>query len=480
MATTNGNRKLLNLKKWEFCSPAPSASAAGAFIASSRHYQQRQLYVVSTTAAYMYAPEDDGWIQVPSPALATFAVGACGVASAWSTGAAAGVGSLTATAGTTSSITTNQTIVRDLRGYSVHILAGPNAGETKVIASNTIGANSVITFTAASGAAFSASTVYRLLTPNWFVLGGGTLAAGSFKRYDLATNTWVTLANTGLPASIGTDARLISTPSWNLNDYKSFATGTATAGGATTLTNGAKAWATNQWANSQVRITGGTGAGQIRTIASNTGTVLTVSAAWTTNPDATSTYSIEGNDDFIYLMGNNAVTLYRYSITANTWTTLAPGVARAGNPGAGMGGQWISGADAADWTNENAIQNGRYIYSMRGGGSAALDRYDIAGNTWVAQSFGPATETFTTGTKYAADGRYIYLQSAATGRWLEFDVVTNEMMGWSTMLYPQGTAIVGDTAFDATYVDGATSITWVYMLLNTSTVLLRAMVIPDA
>lgn len=480
MATTNGNRKLLNLKKWEFCSPAPVASVAGAFVASSRHYQQRQLYVASTTAAYMYAPEDDGWIQVPSPALATFAAGACGVAAAWSTGAAAGTGSLTATAGTTTTITTNQTIVRDLRGYSVHILAGPNAGETKVIEKNTIGANSVITFTAASGVAFSASTVYRLLTPNWFVLGAGTLASGSFKRYDLATNTWVTLANTGLPATLGTDCRLVSTPSWNLNDYKSFATGTATAGGATTLTNAAKAWATNQWANSQVRIVSGTGAGQIRTIASNTATVLTVSASWGTNPDATSVYSIEGNDDFIYLMGNAAVTLYRYSITANTWTTLSPGVARAGNPGAGLGGQWISGADAADWTNENAIQNGRYIYSMRGGGSAALDRYDIAGNTWNAQSFGPSTETFTTGSKYGANGRYIYIQKDATNRWMEFDVVTNEMMGWSTMLYPQGAAVVGDTSFDATYVDGATEITWVYMLLNTSTVLLRAMVIPDA
>ena len=56
-----------------------------------------------------------------------------------------------------------------------------------------------------------------------------------------------------------------------------------------------------------------------------------------------------------------------------------------------MSGSWIHSVSAADWTNENAIQNGRYIYSFRGGAiSAALDRYDIAGNTWAAITYAPA------------------------------------------------------------------------------------------
>lgn len=67
---------------------------------------------------------------------------------------------------------------------------------------------------------------------------------------------------------------------------------TATAGAGTTLTDSAQAWTTNQWATGTVTILSGTGAGQTRTISSNTGTVLTVSAAWTTNPDATSVYSL--------------------------------------------------------------------------------------------------------------------------------------------------------------------------------------------
>jgi len=478
MATTNGTRKILDLKRFEFCSPAPAATTAGQFIISTRQYRQQQLLVQSATVAYLYNPNEDGWVQVPSPALTgTFGAGACGTAAGWSTGATAAVASLTATAGTTTSITTNQTLARDLRGYSVEILAGPNAGETKTIASNTVGASAVITFTAASGLAFSAATVYRLVTPNFFVLSAGVLAANAFKRYDFATNTWVALSITGLPATVSVDSRLVATPSMVNGADNNFATGTATAGGASTLTNAAKTWTINQWTNYQVRIVSGTGAGQIRTIASNTGTVLTTSAAWTTAPDATSVYHIEGNDDFLYYMGSNVVTLFRYSISANTWTTLAPGVARAAAPGAGMGCAWVWGVTATDWTNESAILNGRYLYCFRGAAGAVLDRYDIAANAWAVVSYAPGTEVFGAGTKYAYAGDYLYMQKDATGRWFRFSFAEQCMDGWSTMLYIQGAAVVGDTAFDVTYDDGATSITYAYMLLNTSNILLRQMVI---
>ena len=280
-----------------------------------------------------------------------------------------------------------------------------------------------------------------------------------------------------MATSLGTDGKLISTPAWIDAGFRSFATGTATAGGASTLTNSAKSWATNQWTNSQIRISSGTGAGQIRTISSNTGTVITVSAAWTTTPDATSQYSIEGNDDFLYYMGNNVVTLYRYSISGNSWSTLSPGVARGGAPGGGMSGHWVWGATATDWTNENAIQNGRYIYSFRANSTSNLDRYDIAGNTWASVTYSPATETFFNGMKYAYNGDYLYMQQQVTGRWLRYDFTQSSMDGWGAMLTTQGAAVVGDTAFDVTYRDGATEITYVHMLLNTSTVHLRQMII---
>jgi hypothetical protein len=478
MPTTNGNRKILDLKRWEFCTPAPQATAAAHFIVSSRHYRQQQLLISSNTGAQLYNPREDGWILLPSPALAgTFGAGACGVAGSFSIGTATATSSLTATAGTTTSITTNQTLARDLRGYSVFFVGGTNAGKVKTIASNTIGANAVITFTGAEAVAFDNTSQYRLKAPVFYVLGAGTLAAGSFRKYDFATNTWTTLSQTGLPAAWGTDGRMVSTPAWIDTGFKSFATGTATSATSTTLANSAKAWATNQWVNSQVRITAGTGAGQIRTVASNTGTALTVSVPWTTTPDATSQYSIEGNDDFIYLMGNNAVTLYRYSISGNSWSTLTPVAARAAAPGLALGGSWVHSVSEADWNVENSIRNGRYIYSFRGGAVAALDRYDIAGNTWEVVPYAPGAETFTTGTKYTYNEDSIYIQKDATGRWFRYDVALNALEPWNTMTYTQGAALLGDTSFDVTYKDGATEITYVYMVLNTSTVMLRQMVI---
>lgn len=478
MATTNGNRKLLDLKRWEWCNPSPFTAGAGAFIVSSNHYRQQQLCVYSATSQALYSPEEDAYTLLSSAALAgTFGGGACGAASAYSTGASVGVSALTATAGTTLSITTNQTIARDLRGYSVFFTAGTNAGKLKTIASNTIGSNAVITFDSAEAVAFDATSQFRLKTPCWYVLNAGTLAAGIFRKYDFATNTWTSLTQTGLAATIGTDGKLIATPAWIGSGFKSFASGTATAGGASTLTNSAKSWTTNQWANYQIRISGGTGAGQIRTIASNTGTVITVSAAWTTTPDATSTYSIEGNDDFLYYMGSNAVTLYRYSISANTWSTLTPGAARGGAPVAGMSGHWIWNVQASDWTGESAIRNGRYLYSFRGGAGALLDRYDIAANTWEAVTYAPAAETFTTGTKYTYNKNRLYINKDAGQRWLAFDFVESAMQPWSVMTYPQSTAVVGDTCFDATYKDGATEIDYIYLQLNSLTIVLRQMVI---
>ena len=477
MTTTVGVRKILDLKRWEFCAPLPTATVAASFVVSSRHYRQQQLYVVSNTVAYLYQPNEDAFVQLSSPALGgTFGAGACGAAAGFSTGSTVGAASLTATGGSTSTIITNQTLARDLRGYSVQILAGPNAGVTLTIVSNTIGSNATITV-ATQASAFTASTVYRLMTPVWYVLGASTLASGIFKKYCFATNSWVTLTQTGLPATISTDSKLISTPSWIDDGFKTFATGTATSATGTTLVNSAKAWATNQWANSQVRITGGTGAGQIRIITSNTGTTLTV-PTWTITPDATSVYAIEGNDDYIYYIGSNAVTTYRYSITSNSWTTLAPTAARAAAPTTGMSGHWVWGSTEADWTTENAIKNGRYIYSFRGGAGMVLDAYDIALNTWVSGiTVSPAAETFTTGTKYAYVGNYLYIQKDATGRWMRYNFATQELDGWSTMTYTQGAAVLGDTAFDVTYHDGATDVVYIQMFLNTSTVNLRQMVV---
>lgn len=73
--------------------------------------------------------------------------------------------------------------------------------------------------------------------------------------------------------------------------------GTAQAGGATSITLAAGASASDDEYNDfYVRITGGTGEGQSRRITDYDGTtkVATVASAWGTNPDGTSTYEVFG------------------------------------------------------------------------------------------------------------------------------------------------------------------------------------------
>ncbi len=72
--------------------------------------------------------------------------------------------------------------------------------------------------------------------------------------------------------------------------------GTSSGGDtATTLRDAHQSWLTNQWQGRTVLIVSGTGAGQVRVIASNTGSQLTVTAAWTVTPDNTSVYTFQGD-----------------------------------------------------------------------------------------------------------------------------------------------------------------------------------------
>lgn len=147
-------------------------------------------------------------------------------------------------------------------------------------------------------------------------LSNGTASAGGAKTLTDSGKTWGTNAFAGCCVKImsGTGSGQVKTiasntatvltvdGNWNTQPstdsvYMIFegelvSSGTATAGGASTLTDGNAAWGTNSWQGYTLNITGGTGSGQTATIASNTGTVLTRTGTWSVNPDNTSTYQI--------------------------------------------------------------------------------------------------------------------------------------------------------------------------------------------
>jgi hypothetical protein len=466
MATQN-NKPLLHRKEWQFMTPAPAASVAGAFMAvDPNDVANLALYVVSNTVAYLYHHDEDAWVQVPSPALAgTFGAGACGTAYRWSN-------TVTANGGSTTTATTTAAINGLAVGRTIRFLTGANAGVQATITGVIIvpGGTSTLQF-AALGSAVANADTFAVDTGLFMVLGAGTLATGSFRSFDALTGTWSSLTITGLPATWGTDGAMIATSS-----ISQFATGTAAAGAATTLTNSAKTWTTNQWTNFQVRITGGTGIGQVRTISSNTGTVLAV-PTWTTNPDATSTYVIEANQDFLYLAGNNAVTMYRYSRSANTWTTLAPTTARAAAPGTGATLNWVGKTGDANWGNESANLDGRYLYALRGGASNVIDRFDIAGGTagagaWLAIAYPGAAETFTTGSSADWSGRYLYIRKDATHRFFKYSLRGNYLEPVSTLPFADGAALLGRKTWVKDY-DGADVLKWLYVLRNSGAEVFR-------
>lgn len=471
MTITNRAVPLLHRKEWQMMTPAPVATAAGSFVIhDGADLDNLALLVASATVHYLYHHDEDAWVQIPSGALAgTFGAGACGARLRWSA-------PVTANGGTTTTITTTAAITSLAIGRTVRMLTGTaaNVGQERTVASVLItpGGTSTMTVTPALPAAVAASDTCAVDVGRFAVLSAGTLAAGSFKLFDPLTMTWGgNLSITGLPATWGTDGKMVATTS-----HETYATGTATAGDATHLNEVGKTWTVNQWSNYQVRITAGTGAGQVRTIASNTATVLTVSSAWTTTPDATSVYSIEGNDDYLYAIGNNAVTLYRYSISANTWSTITPGIARAGAPVAGMTANWVDQTGDPLWANEADIRDGRYIYSLRGGATATLDRYDLALNTWAAITYGPLAEVFTTGSSSEAAGRYLFIRKDATNRFFKLSVRGNLLEPLSTNLYPDGAAVLGDKLW-VKQLDSSGSVAWLYSLTNSGTVLHRLMLI---
>ena len=515
---------------WESLNPIPAASAAGSFVRSQNvdAYNIRANFFAcnATTAIYFYCPITDTCQLLPASGISgTFAAGACGRVRPFGP-------SGTATAGSTTTLTTNLTITRDLRGLFIRITGGPGAGDVRKIASNTVGANAVITVTAAFSATITASSTYQLLTPRLYLFNPHTASTWAYMRYyDWALNTWS--ADQALPAGLaaawGTDAQLCGTHSifgnsLDSSNRKVFGSATTTV---LTLTSGAKwtanqwtngvititagtgagqvrtiasntpltltvdtawgvtpdatseyiiekafessrgktfgsatstvltlsagpSWAGSQWINFQIRIVGGTGAGQVRSVSANTGTTLTVGVAWTTTPDATSIWLIEGNDDYLYLTGNNSTAFYRYTVSANTWATMT---VRGGAAVAGCSLNWPTGVSDAVWTNPNAIQNGRYLYSFRGG-STTLDRYDLAAGTWTSGiAYGMSGETFGTGVTYEYDDRdnIIIATAGSTAlppRLLRFDLIRTALFPMGTVPRIQGTAVVGDKLFN--------------------------------
>lgn len=475
MTTTNGNRKLLDIPRWELLSLSPQTVNAGDSICVSPIQSNKFVFRLMTTSYNigLYDAETDSWVSVK----ATGNIGTKGAGSAIWVDCRGTSG--TVSSGTTTTVTIDAIAVRNLEGFYIFITSGNAAGEVRKIKSNDPGTiNTVITVETAFSSAPALNDGYVLFTPVVYTVSANSTATASFRKYDWATDTLTTLSN--LPAAFTGHVSITGTPSFIGNDWKSFGSGTASSGGASTLTDSSKNWATNQWTNSKIIITAGTGKGQERSISSNTATAITVSTNWTTNPDNTSVYKVCGNDDYLYVTGNASTAFYRYSKSGNSWSTSPTGVATRPSAATNPDLSWAINVEGDVWNTENTIRNGRYFYSRRSSAAnpVVIDKYDIAANSWSSITTIGNDNTAAIAPFYYKND-IIMLDNNDPRRVIIFDIKENNIRGGLPIL-PTTTLTANQaasTGFVTSYIDGATQLDFIYLMAGTTAQLYRIMTI---
>jgi hypothetical protein len=499
MPTTLAFKPLIDLPEWRPIANAPNASAAGTqLVAGLRNNMDRGAYVyllVNATTLWAYDVEDDDWFQLPSPALTgTFGAGAGAVLMP-----SQGPRGTLAAGNTASSVVLSTALPAAVgpnqlankgnsNGFKIRIIGNSAGGSGKVeeryIIGNTSGTTPTIYLDSPLSFTPQAGDSYEILSGRLFLLSAGTLAAGVWKYYDIATNSFSgNLATTSLPATIGTDSSFLgldeSYVPFDANPGDGFFCQlTATAATATTITgqaaNGDAAVLANEYRNFQIRIVqdtvNPTAAGQRRNIASHTAgpsAVYTVSSAWTVAPSSSAVFVIENNGDRILYWGSASSSTFTYNITANAWdvTTFA---ARSAAHAAG------SFNCPSFFMRPDAVKQARhsYVYVFRGGNVATLDLFDIAGGAtgaWTANiPYGGSGTLFTTGTTvtpdpYTGGGQSAFINYNGGQRCMRFDVKNRVLSPAFYLRYPQSTAYVGQRMATAMFVDGTTKLTFIIL-----------------
>jgi hypothetical protein len=499
MPTTLAFKPLIDLPEWRPIANAPAVSAAGTqLVAGLRNNSDRGAYVymlANATTLWQYDVEDDDWMQLGSPALTgTFGAGAGAVMmpTQGPRGVLAGGNTTTSIVLSTAlpaAVAPNQLANKgNSNGFKIRIIGNSAGGsgktETAYIIGNTGGTTPTLYLDSPLSFTPQAGDAYEIRSGRLYMLSAGTLAAGCWKYYDIATNSFSgNLATTNLPATLSTDSSFLgldeSYVPYDADPGEGFLGNlTATAAAATSITGqaaaGDAAVLANEYRNFQIRIiqdpVNPTAAGQRRNITSHTAgasPVYTV-PAWTVTPSANAVFVIELNGDRILYWGSASSSTFTYNITANTWgtTTFA---ARSAAHAAG------SIACPSFFMRPDAAKQARhsYVYVLRGAAGAVMDLFDIAGGAtglWTAAIvYGGSGMTFTTGTTctpdpYTSGGRFTFINPNGGQRCMKWDSKNRVLSPAFYLRYPSGAAAVGQRMATAMFVDGSTKL--VFLILQ--------------
>jgi len=335
MPLTVNLRKKLHRKIWESVyTPLPAATAVGVCLVKDKLNMgdgNLAYYLTAINTGYQFAANEEGFGQlVASSSGGTFGAGVAAYVHPMGTTG-------TATAGNTLNITTNLTLARDLRGYRIRITGGTNAGQERLIASNTLGANGVITVQDAFASAIDTTSTYVLMTTRlWYNVQGA-----GFQYHDFALNTWTSRAVTIVPPVISSnEAIMTGTPGAEcLTDIGNVS---ATVTASTSVPCGTRSWVTNQWSQMLFKVVSGTGVGTYRVVTANTSNTLTLDAVVTL--DTTSVFELSGFSAGLGTGGSTQLQLVNSFTTALTVTSASSGTTlSAGNTSGVTVGMPVSG-----------------------------------------------------------------------------------------------------------------------------------------
>ncbi len=531
----NNFKRVIDRQMWVGVTPSVAAHAAGMGIASDlRNDLSRNPFVyqlASNTALYRFGIVQKAWNLVISPALAgTFGAGA-GAVFAPSLGLIGTIGAGSTTKKiVTSAMTTGGSAMSAVGmntfanrggsgdyGFRIRVISVSTGKiEERWIVGNSASAtpvielNSALSFTPASG------DTIEIIGGRVFMLGAGTLASGSWKSFETASNTLATRTQTNLPATIGTDfaaialdeqyvphnhipgeGLIVGVGSYDAGSKRCLIATAAAAGSITGQASGGDAVvASNEYRNFQIRIVedtvNPTAVGQRRIIASHTAgssPVYTLGANWAVTPSANAKFVIE-NPNLILLQTSASAQLYVYnygtatinngtgSIAADAWST-AYFAAPANAHGAGVTLFPSYGIQPDD----ERYARHSFLYRFRGA-STSLDVFDIAGaatGAWTAgiayDGSGMATPNTGSSGKYAPfdnDGKFGYMNiyvASALNQIYRFDVKNRVLSSFTPTDWVQsGTAATGERVATYCAIDGTDKYTVVLLLTHLSNI----------
>lgn len=508
MPTTLNFKQYLDLPTWRPEAVPFAAPGAGSSFAWDHRNNDNgspyQYFLRSATNFEAHDPITGEWMALASPALAgTFGAGAAAVfhPSQGPRGQLAAGNTISRVVLSTAlpaPVGINQLANRgDGRGFRIRVIDNVVGGSGKIeersVVGNTLGTTPTIMLDTPLSFTPGINTTYEIRAGRVYMLSAGALAAGIWKFYDIATNSFsANLATVNLPANIATDSNAVALSESHVPHDRAPGEGfvpgagtydggkkciVATATGATSIT-GAGMFAdlaADEYRNFQVRVVedsvNPTACNQRRRISTHTAgaaAVFTV-AAWAVMPSATAKFVIENDDDKIMLRSSAGAAVYNYNINANTWdtTTWAAPVAH------GTGVVFEQGFGYTRDTGVNARHS--HVYCIRGGNSAAIDVLDIAGaatGAWANDiGYGKKAQLFTTGTSGAYDpgslgGRLLHLNINGTQRFARFDMKNRVLDAGSYLRITAGVAQAGQRMANGLFIDGDTKLNIVYTVLG--------------